>query len=262
MIYQGTIFWGLDALLLNPNCTSWSTNFRAPMFFPANFVRINLDGALPLEAKICLRSACAFEDVSLLQVKHDPMVPLLTDQGENPPKKCHFQWKFCILTSLAIIWLDLWLTMVFSKEGMQRNFSFSTSGVRKSRNLCSRFSMLVDGFLIYLCLVWRLENPYSNLSMFLYERNLWWPLILLNSDPSTLCLRCSFQDMDTLWLCGHLLLLKYGELSTNVSRPNHIRILKMPHSTYSKSRILLKLLTLFLEGFHDSLYSKNMVDKV
>ena len=101
------------------------------MFFPANFVRISLYGAPPLEAKICLRSACAFEDVSLLQVKHDPMVPLLTDQGENPPKKCHFQWKFCILTSLAIIWLDLWLTMVFSKEGMQRNFSFSTSGSEK-----------------------------------------------------------------------------------------------------------------------------------
>ena len=66
----------------------------------------------------------------------------------------------------------------------------------------------------------------------------------------------------TWTLCGHFLLLKYGELSTNVSRPNHIRILKMPHATYSKSRILLKLLTLFLEGFHDSLYSKNIVDKV
>ena len=102
------------------------------MFFPANFVRINLDGALPLEAKICLRSACAFEDVSLLQVKHDPMVPLLTDQGENPPKKCHFQWKFCILTSLAIIWLDLWLTWCLVRKECSAILALAPAGSEKA----------------------------------------------------------------------------------------------------------------------------------
>lgn len=54
------ILWDTwDALLLNPNYASWSTNFRPRLFFPT-FVQINLDGALPLEAKICPQVSLCF----------------------------------------------------------------------------------------------------------------------------------------------------------------------------------------------------------
>lgn len=61
--------------------------------------------------------------------------------------------------------------MVFSQEGMQHNFSRFPVGSRKSRNLWCRCSMLVDDFLIYFCLVWRLENPFSNPPIFFFAKD-------------------------------------------------------------------------------------------
>lgn len=121
-----------------------------------------------LKPKFALRLACALEDVSLLQVAHDPMVP----RSEMSSQRGHFQGKFCRLTSLAIIWPDLWLTgwCWVSKE-CNTIFPRFPVGSRKSRNLWCRCSMLVDDFLICFCLVWRLENPFSNPPIFFFAKD-------------------------------------------------------------------------------------------
>ena len=87
-------------------------------FFP-NFCS-NKSWWCHLKPKFALRLACALEDVSLLQVAHDPMVP----RSEMSSQRGHFQGKILHSDKLGhhLAWFVAYW-MVFSQEGMQHNFS-------------------------------------------------------------------------------------------------------------------------------------------
>lgn len=165
-------------------------------FFP-NFCS-NKSWWCHLKPKFALRLACALEDVSLLQVAHDPMVP----RSERIfSQRCHFfRRKFCILTSLAIIlawFVAYW--MVLSQEGMQHNFSRFPVASEKAR-ICHvdfqcwwmTFNLLLSGMKIG-------ESCFQSHNFFLCQGcvvQLWWTMSQntcrsqSSSDPQPLCCKC------------------------------------------------------------------------
>lgn len=88
-----------------PSCWIQITQVEAP-----TSDHINLDGALPLEAKICPQvSLCFWGCVTTTGGTWSDGATIKVWRSK-PSQRGHSQGKFCILTSFSIIWPDLWLT--------------------------------------------------------------------------------------------------------------------------------------------------------
>ena len=173
-----------------------------------------------LKPKFALRLACALEDVSLLQVAHDPMVPrserIFSQRG-------HFHGKFCILTSLAIIWPDLWLTgWCWVRKECNTIFPAFQRGQKNQESVMLIFN--VGGWLSNLLLFGMKVGE----SLFQSKHVSFWEPLAMTIDPFKVR---SFRYVSavrskTLILCGHPL-LRTGSYQQNVSTVNQPWILKM-----------------------------------